>query len=150
MHVVWRAKGKANGCSKAPEQQGAKGERNGTWGHDDPDYFPHRCHNRRENCHKAMHDGKPKGKGRGKKGVYGVDDEATEENESRDFGDTDARTADSVVEVGVGQPSARIHDDLSRPHQPGVLRPLAHVRGSQLRTEPTARPNGEGNSGHAP
>lgn len=55
-------------------------------GTDGPECFPHTCPSCGGSGHRAVHCGRPTGQGCGKRGAYGVHDEAAEEAEPKDIG----------------------------------------------------------------
>lgn len=68
-----------------------------------------------------MYCGKLEGKDRSKNGVDGVDDEAMQETEPEDFGDMVRCAVGAVADTAIGQPNARIQDDLP----PGLIDPVS-------------------------
>lgn len=105
-------KAPVEGYGKSTEQQGGKGSQNGAQGQEDPDDFASATIAEKKAT--AMHCGNPRAKGKGKRGVYIVDDEAIEETEPQDVGALDLCAVELVVETSVGQINAITHDvDLS-------------------------------------
>lgn len=88
-------KATGKGTPKAPTMvsgkragsQGGKRPQKVAWGSADPGHLPCKCHNCGEKGHKVANCGKDTGNDRSKKGIYGVDDGAIEEEGSQYLGD---------------------------------------------------------------
>lgn len=91
-YVAGNPKGKGNRKSKGKGKRTLKRRRGECqtgkqWNQDDTEHLPNKCHNCGKAGHKAAQCTQEKTKGRGKKGVSGVDDEGGEETSAENMPD---------------------------------------------------------------
>lgn len=94
-------------------------------------YFPYKCHSCGEKWHNAAKCGEEKGKGRGKKGVYGVDeDDANDVNDetTQVLGDIFLSAVEEAWEASTRQTVADFPGDFP----PGLIDPASFDPRSRL------------------